>query len=476
MKLFARLSTLLVLAFTAGAGCDSDDSKKNTTDTGDTSSPDTNDTTPDATVALPSQVTCSGDTCSIEAPPNNPITQSFRMTADKRWLLKGGVFIGNDTAETVLTIDEGTTIYGETSSKAFITIRRGSKINAIGSVEKPIVFTSSKSPGSRARGDWGGLVINGRAPVNGCDTAPCEPEGEGGTGKYGGSDAADSSGTLRYVRVEFAGFPITEDNELNGIAFQGVGNGTTLEYIQVHMASDDGVEFFGGTANFKYVLTTGISDDNLDWTDGWRGKGQFFVAQQYEDTGDNGIEADNNGDNNDALPRSSPELSNLTLIGVPTATSSDDGILLREGTGAKIHNSIIMGWERTCMNVDHAATFANAADMSGNPTGIVITNSIFSCATNFKENDEVDANDMPIADPWSLSTFVLTKNTGNRTADPMLSAPLDTVRPGLVPKVGSPALTGAVKPADAFFDDVDFIGGIDPNDDWTQGWTTSARN
>lgn len=470
MKRFASLS-LFALVTGPIVGCDSDEtSTPDTTDTADVA-----DTTPDTT-QLPPQVTCTGDTCSIEAPLTNPITTSFRMTADKRWLLKGGVFIGDDSAETVLTIDPGTTIYGETSSKAFITIRRGSKIQAVGRADAPIVFTSSKSAGSRARGDWGGVVINGRAPVNGCDTAPCEPEGEGGTGRYGGSNADDSSGTLRYVRVEFAGFPITEENELNGIAFQGVGRGTAIDHIQVHMAADDGMEFFGGTAEFKYVLTTGISDDNLDWTDGWTGRGQFFIAQQYEDTGDNGIEADNNGDNNDATPRSSPTLSNLTLIGVPTATSSDDGMLLREGTGATIHNAIVMGWERTCFNIDHGATFTHAVNAQGNPSGLTIASSIFSCATNFKEDDEKDANDQPITDPWSVSAFVLEKNSGNSATDPMLVNPLDTANPDFAPKAGSPALTGASAPAGSFFEAVDFKGGMDPESDWTEGWTTTARN
>lgn len=470
MKRFASLS-LCALVTGPIAACDSDEKSNNTTDT----MADVSDT-PDV-VTLPPQVSCSGDTCTVEAPLTNPITTSFRMTADKRWLLKGGVFIGDDSAETVLTIDPGTTIYGETSSKAFITIRRGSKIEAVGRADAPIVFTSSKSPGSRARGDWGGVVINGKAPVNGCNTPPCEPEGEGGTGKYGGSDPNDSSGTLSYVRVEFAGFPITEENELNGIAFQGVGRGTTIDHIQVHMAADDGIEFFGGTAEFKYVLTTGISDDNLDWTDGWTGRGQFFIAQQYEDTGDNGIEADNNGDNNDATPRSSPTLANLTLVGVPTATSSDDGLLLREGTGAIIHNAIVVGWERSCLNIDHGATFGNAVNAQGNPSGIVIQSSIFSCPkVTFMEDDEKDESDQPVTDPWSVESFVLEKNSGNASADPKLEDALDTAAPDFRPMAGSPARTGATLPSANFFEQVDFIGGMDPDDDWTTGWTTTARN
>jgi hypothetical protein len=171
------------LAALALAGC-GDDATTPATTPADTSSPaadvspgtdtttepgtDTATGTDTAAPTLPPQVECTATVCRVSAPINDPVTASFTMTADKQWLLEGGVFIGDDSAETVLTIEPGTTVYGETASKAFLTIRRGSRIEAAGTAEKPIVFTSSKSPGQRARGDWGGLVINGRAPVNGC--------------------------------------------------------------------------------------------------------------------------------------------------------------------------------------------------------------------------------------------------------------------------------------------------------------------
>jgi hypothetical protein len=457
-----KLVSVLVAASVLVLGCGGDDA----TTSGGTPS------------GLPTQVSCDSATavCTVQAPMTDPIVESFTMTADKQWLLKGGVFVGDDAAETVLTIEPGTTIYGETSSKAFLTVRRGSKIMATGTEAAPIVFTSSQAPGSRSRGDWGGVVLNGRAPINGCDAAPCEAEGEGGTGLYGGADPDDSSGVLRYVRVEFAGHPITEDNELNGIAFQGVGAGTTIEYIQIHMAADDGIEFFGGTVNFKYVLTTGISDDNLDWTDGWTGKGQFFVAQQYEDAGDNGIEADNNGDNNSALPRSLPLLSNLTLVGVPTSKDSDAGMLLREGTGAMIHNAIVIGFNDTCLDIDHDATFANAVAGGALTGNLTISHSIVSCERNFTMDEETDAAGAAIADPWSVEDFCLTLNAGNMAVDPQLTAPFDTASVNVTPASASPAIAGGVTPADPFFTQVTFIGGVDPASDWTQGWTTSARN
>lgn len=150
------------------------------------------------------------------------------------------------------------------------------------------MFTSDQFEGERDRGDWGGLIVNSRAPINTGTTA----FGEGDTGEYGGTDPEDNSGILCYVRVEFAGIEFSPDNELNGIAFQGVGSGTVVDYVQVHFNQDDGIEFFGGTVNAKHLYCTGIRDDSFDRTDDWVGKGQFWVGQQCGDAADNGFESE----------------------------------------------------------------------------------------------------------------------------------------------------------------------------------------
>ena len=158
---------------------------------------------------------CDGDLCVL----SGTITDNLTLTADKQYLLRGGVFIGDDESETILTIEPGVTVYGESSTDGMLVVRRHSKLNAIGTPEAPIVMTSSKAVGSRARGDWGGLIINGLAPINSCgDDAEvaCEAYGEGGTGWYGGDNATDSSGHISYLRVEFAGTLVSPDNELNG--------------------------------------------------------------------------------------------------------------------------------------------------------------------------------------------------------------------------------------------------------------------
>lgn len=401
-------------------------------------------------------VSCDGDVCTL----SGTLTEDLTLTPDKAWLLRGGVFIGDDESETVLTIEPGTTIYGESATAGMLVIRRGSKIMAEGTKDAPIVFTSSKEDGSRARGDWGGIIINGRAKVNSCaddEAENCESFGEGGTGFYGGSDDEDNSGVLRYVRVEFGGRLVSPDNELNGIAFQAVGSGTTIEYIQIHMNKDDGIEFFGGTAQFKYILTTGIADDNLDWTDGWRGKGQFFVAQQYDDAGDNGIEADNSGEDNAASPRSMPTLSNVTLVGSPDSEFSDNGALLREGTAGHLTNVVATGWNDSCLDIDHDETFNNG--------GLTVTHWVVSCASNFTEDDgEPSVEELYNADET------------NMIADPMLKDPFNLDAPDFRLTGDSPAMTGAEQLTDGFFDKVGYRGAFDGENDWTAGWTTHARN
>jgi hypothetical protein len=457
-SLLIVILTLLVLSFTA---C------------GDSSNAD--ETDGDSNTDGDAVGDCEGDVCYLSGTYTDDIT----LTPDIQWVLRGGVFIGDDENETILTIEPGTTIYGETSTVGMLSIRRGSKIMAEGTKDAPIVFTSSKEEGDRSRGDWGGVIINGRAPINSCgeadETKACEALGEGGTGYYGGNDPDDNSGVLRYVRVEFAGRILSPDNELNGIAFQGVGRGTSVDFVQVHMNKDDGIEFFGGTAEVKHVLITGPADDCFDWTDGWQGKAQFVVLQQYSDAGDQGIEADNNAEDNEATPRAMPTLANFTIIGSPDSEFSDLGILLREGTGANLYNVIIQGFNEACLDIDNSATFAFSGAPGSLTGNVTMENSLASCATNYKMNDEKDENEDTITDPWSLEEW-FTSQDGNQASDPMLGDPYNTTAPQFIPNSGSPALIGSILPSDSFFNQVDFIGGVDPSDDWTKGWTISAQN
>lgn len=383
------------------------------------------------------------------------LLEDLTLTADKTWLLRGGFYVGNDSDAVTLTIDAGTTIYGETSTNGMLVVTRGAQIVAEGTADAPIVFTSSNAAGSRASGDWGGVIINGRAPLNVCDGVedapdPCEAFGEGGTGYYGGNDAADSSGTLKYVRVEFAGTLISPENELNGIAFQGVGSGTTIDYIQVHKNDDDGVEFFGGAAVASHVVISGVGDDSLDWTDGWVGSASNVILMQ-DGAGDNGIEADNNGDNNDAEPRSNPTLSNVTIIGAPDSEKSDFGMLIREGTAASIDNVLIQGFNDACFALNHDATWEQA--QSGDLT---ITNMTASCSTAVEENAKTDDYEIDGAD---VTTWLEGQSGNSFVSGDLVQDGYNLTAPNFLPAAG---YEGA--------------GAITDGTDWTADWTSFPEN
>jgi hypothetical protein len=419
----------------------------------------------------PTGYACDGDICTV----TGPLLVDTTFTADKKWVLKGGVFVGDDTdpaaAPSTLTVEPGTTVYGDTATLSFLLVTRGSRIVAEGTREAPIVFTSAGDVGSRAAGQWGGLIINGQAPVNGCAGDPCTLQGEAGTGTYGGGFADDDSGVLRYVRIEFPGKLIDDENELNGLSLQGVGTGTTIEFIQIHDAADDCIEFFGGTVNAKHLLCTGTGDDGVDWTFGWTGKAQFVIVQHHDGEGDRGIEADNNEDNFALAPTSSPTISNITIIA--GANSDSEGIKLRRGTQGVIHNAVIVGFEK-CVDIDDADTFAHAADGA-----IVVRDSVFDCAATYAVKADDPATPEDEGDPANAAAVYAALldavATGNTVApDPLLAAS-DATAPDFRVRDGSPATGGAVVPADAFFDDVEFKGAMG-TEAWTSAWTAYPTN
>ncbi|MFZ4738670.1 MAG: hypothetical protein ACOYM9_22130 [Bradymonadia bacterium] len=258
---------------------------------------------------------------------------AYTMTADTTWILQGRVAFGDDERETQLTVQAGTTVLGEVGNGAHLLVRRASRIVAEGRPDAPIVFTSLAPAGGRARGDWGGVILHGRAPINGCpdQSVECIADAPTSTGPYGGDLPDDDSGSLRYVRIEFAGAATGPDTNLNGLTLNGVGRGTRIEHVHLHSSADDGLEIYGGTVDLRHVFVSGAADDGLAWHDGWSGRAQFLVVQGYADVADNGLEAENNAADHDALPRSNPTLSQVTLVGSPAPLSSGDAILLRRG-------------------------------------------------------------------------------------------------------------------------------------------------
>ncbi len=386
------------------------------------------------------------------------LIEDVTLTNNAAWVLRGGVFIGGDNENnTTLTIEEGTTLFGDSATDGFLTIRRGSKIVARGTAEAPIVMTSDKPVGERARGDWGGLVILGNAPINACSEQPCEAEIEGGAGTYGGSDPDDDSGVLEYVRVEYAGTEVSKDNELNGITFGGVGRATVVDYIQVHANLDDGIEMFGGTVDIKHAVLSCIGDDSIDWDLGWQGRAQFLLTVQCPDAGNNGIEADGNEANNESTPISNPTLSNVTLIGDPAVPVDNFGIILRRGTSATLANFVVTGFNVGCLSLRNAATLAHFDDGTAS-----IDHTILDCDSAFEDADEPDR---------------FNAGTGNLIGDAGLKSTSYTEsNPDFRPETSGAAATGGQAPSGSWFTPATYRGAFDPSaEPWTAGWTYFAR-
>jgi hypothetical protein len=389
------------------------------------------------------------------------ISGNVTWTNASYWVLRGAVFVEENATLTILA---GTTVVGEAGSVGSLIVKRGGRLNAIGTREQPIVFTSDQAPGSRARGDWGGIILNGRAPVN-LDGG--EGEGEADTGVYGGDDPNDNSGSLRYVRVEFAGTEFSPDNELNGIAFQGVGRGGTYEFIQVHMNKDDGLEWFGGTADIKHAVVTNAGDDSFDWTFGWRGRGQFIAVSQRGDDADAGIEADNNEFNNENLPRAAPTLYNLTFCGDPDTnegTESVRGWLLRRGTAGELRNFIILGFKNVGLEVNGTSSLREAAQ--GN---LRMSNGVIF-RTGANGTTYAPATTLSLLQNGTFSNVRLGQDPGigncfNHDAPDWVPTSVSTLAGG--------QLAPAIPPNDGFFDATTYIGAFSPDreQDWAAGWT-----
>ena len=386
------------------------------------------------------------------------------FTSDRHWVLRGAVFVEEGG---VLNVQAGTRVVGESGSVGTLVVLRGGRLNAIGTRENPIVFTSDQAPGSRARGDWGGIILNGRAVIN---LAGGEGEGEADTGIYGGNDDNDSSGILRYVRVEFAGTEFSPDNELNGIAFQGTGRGTIVDHVQVHMNKDDGVEFFGGTTDAKHLVLTNIGDDSMDWTFGWRGRVQFLVVSQRGDDADTGIEADGNEFDNSAQPFAYPHIYNTTFCGDPDrneGSESTRGVLFRRGTKLVFRNFIIRGFKNVAMELNGSLTigFVNTGEVAIG-AGVVYGN---------VGSAQLHSTIAPLVGNGTFPNVRVGEDAGiancfNHEAPDWSPVSIATLAGGQMAPIQPPN--------DGFFEAVTFIGGVGAGEenDWTAGWTAFPQS
>lgn len=398
------------------------------------------------------------------------ITSDVTWTATNTYRLTGQVFVKDGVT---LTIEAGTNIYGKygiydaNNTAPALVIERGAKIMAEGTIDAPITFRSElleTDPNyGNGRGLWGGLILNGKAPIS---TTGGENFVEGIAGVlYGGTDPDDNSGVLRYVRVYNGGSVIGADNEINGITLAGVGRGTTVEYCEVGLNADDGFEMFGGTVDLKYCSVVQVKDDAFDTDEGYQGRGQFLFVQKAADS-DRAHEMDNktNGDL-DSQPRSHPRFANVTIIG---GDASSDILKLREGTGGDFRNYIIVGGA------------GDGIENDDNGSEVVTQNWTTAQAAGYP-------------DYLYLSPHILMWNVADPFQDNTVeSFVFDSLDPGLSYTMGSDGFVVSVDPrptaggpaysdvdsviADDFFVQTNYRGAFASNHNWLAGWSWLDEN
>jgi hypothetical protein len=407
------------------------------------------------------QTTLADGTIQIE----DSCDQNITFVKGKKYLLKGFVYVLEGGT---LTIEPGTIIKGDKASKGSLIVRRGAKIIANGTATEPIVFTSAQPVGSRNPGDWGGVIICGKSTTN---LPGGEGQIEGGPNAlYGGSDPADNSGSLRYVRIEYAGVPFQPNQEINGLTLGGVGSGTTIEYIQVSFGGDDAYEMFGGSVKLKNIISYKTVDDDFDTDNGYNGKIQFAVALRDANiadvSGSNSFESDNDANGSSNTPATKAIFSNVSIFGPKqdTATTVNSnfkrGAHLRRNTQTCIYNSLISGYPVGLL-VDGSGAEGNA-----NSNALQVRNTIIAtCNAPLATGSGSTFNIQAWFETTGFGNSIQYDNS-NLATSPYASTP------NFLPLGGSELLSGAdFSNANLVgFDAVSYRGAFGTTD-WTSGWT-----
>lgn len=418
------------------------------------------------------------------------ITANRTLTNDTQWNLQGIVYVKNGAT---LTIEPGTFVFGQpgTTPPSAIIVTQNGKIDASGTKSRPIIMTSSQPFGQRQRGDWGGLVMLGKAPINvggnitsgicpaeGCKNAPGTFYIEGLVGNadsvYGGTDPNHSCGTLKYVRVEYAGTIISPNNELNSFTWGGCGKGTVSEHLQAIYGKDDSFEWFGGNNDAKWLVGGLGADDFTDYQLGYTGRVQFGLMYQSPDApGNRGVEGDNSEYDQAATPFSAPQFYNITYYGSGNPgfdEANAPGLFLRRGSRGSFNNLLFANFYSPCINVSDANTQAQA------DLGNVTMNGILCYNTNIgAKGANTLAGQIPAAYDIAYAQGQKGNGAGKNflVADPLAARPFEYSDPDFMGLFSSPIFrAGWVQPPDdGFFDQsAKFIGGIG-DDDWTEEWT-----
>ena len=413
------------------------------------------------------------------------ITRSSTLTRIPGLLysLGGRVDVGTDLGATprageasvTLTIQPGVVLYGSTGV-SWLHVNRGNRLNAAGTATSPIVFTSRDNVLGLAtddsQGQWGGVVLSGRAPITDCTVAPnatpgsvnCERQVEGAVDPayYGGATPNDNSGTLRYVQIRYSGYVLSGNSELQALTTGGVGSGTTIQYVQSHNSSDDALEFFGGTHNARWLVFTGADDDNLDLDTGYRGLIQYVIAvQKSSGVPDSMIELDSANANEDQTPRTFLKLANFTFVHRNPANTNGAAMLLRGQADAQLVNGVLTT-PTACLRLNGSNILGTnaAVDKVGPP---VFRSIAMQCGTT----PFVGSGGVTAAQVDAAFNVAGNNNTSSFTAslsNVFINGANETGRTATDPKV-----------VDAGFDTTSYVGAVkDANDTWYAGWTCNS--
>ncbi|HEY6078657.1 MAG TPA: serine/threonine-protein kinase [Polyangiaceae bacterium] len=392
------------------------------------------------------------------------VERDATLSCENEYLLKFTTYVKPGTT---LTIQPGTRIVGDRATRGALVVQPGGRLVARGTPQAPIVFTSERGPGQARSGDWGGLLLLGRAPTNLRDQAGAaqrgKVEGVPAGVEYGGDLPDDDSGVLSYVRIEYSGIEIAPGNEINGLTLAGVGRGTVIDHVQVRHTADDCFEFFGGTVSARYLICQDAGDDGFDWDLGYTGKLQFLLleAGPAPDSDSNGLEGDNDPNGSQSSPISSPTIFNATLCGRALASKREHyGALLRRGTRGSIANAVFMGFgagldvrdQRTDVELGSSAFFGNLSENLAYAEQAGGLGSLEDDDAGFDER-----------------RFLLTSERSNSQRDPSISGCEATSRGPFGPL--QPLTEGAARPpGDGFFDtSAQYMGALrDRQDRWAQ--------
>ncbi|SOB86940.1 hypothetical protein SAMN06297144_2058 [Sphingomonas guangdongensis] len=404
----------------------------------------------------------------------------------------GGTGTGS-TQTGILTIQPGVVLYANTTNtdNDFLIVNRGSRIAAEGTETQPIIFTAQQNltggVTDESQGLWGGVILAGRAPISNCNLAGvaggavnCENVVEGtGNALYGGATPTDTSGTFRYVQIRYSGTIISPNNELQGLTLGGVGSGTTIDHVQVHNSSDDGIEVFGGRVNMRYLAITGADDDGLDTDVGWQGFVQFVIAAQKPNntqTDNYSTEIDSNNAE-DALPRQNYRLANFTFIDTSTATNA--AVRIRGGADVTMVNGIIQS-NTPCLNIVAGETSAtdkstirpaNAALQDNGPP--VFNSVFFACTGALSTTTAVNGITVTTAEQDALVAAGSNNTPGGTAANALQNGYFPTATTLAVTPFNAATLNPS---GTSFFVQTAFIGAVSgPNDTNFRGWTCNSN-